>query len=376
MVKILHTADMHLDSPFTIMDASMSHARRSDLRAAFTSMMMYIKDNNIDLVLIAGDMFEHEYITKSTVNLVLGEFAKLPQCKFVIAPGNHDPYTPESVYKKTEFPKNVYIFTSPDVSMFSFDDLGVDVYGYAFTKPYMAKCPAVGRMPVSPDRINILLAHADTSSPISKYAPFTEGDISRCGYDYVALGHIHQGKEPTKVGDTYYAYSGCLEGRDYSEEGHKGALVGEIDKNEQGFSLKLKPVRFSRRRYADERLNVTGSAVVEEIIEAIQNLIVSRAYGDDTLLRLTLEGNVTPDLVISKPEIESRVRSLYSFELIDNTLPLFDQDKLKCDPTLRGSFYRMMLPKLESSSREEREIAALALRYGLSAIEGEDTVDF
>ena len=78
MVKILHTADMHLDSPFTLMDASLSHARRADLRSAFSALMMYVKDNKIDLVLIAGDMFEHEYATKETISLVVKEFEKVP----------------------------------------------------------------------------------------------------------------------------------------------------------------------------------------------------------------------------------------------------------------------------------------------------------
>lgn len=376
MVKILHTADMHLDAPFTLEDASLSEVRRGDLRTAFTALTMYVEDNDIDLVLISGDMFDSEYVTKDTVSLVVKEFGRLSKCRFVIAPGNHDPYTSSGVYKKTQFPDNVFIFTEPTMSLFAFDDIGVDVYGYAFTKPYMERNPFIGKKPMHKDRINILCAHADTSSPISKYCPVTENDIAESGFDYLAFGHIHMGKEPTKAGDSIYAYPGCLEGRDYGEPGHKGALCGSMTKDEAGFRCDLKPVRFSRRRYALERVNVSGSSTNEEICEAISGCILKKGYGEDTLLRVTLEGNVTPDLKISKKQIEREIRRLYTFDLIDNTLPLYDSERLRFDPTIKGAFFEALLPMLENGTAEEREIAAMALRYGLSAIDGADIVDF
>ena len=376
MVKILHTADMHLDSPFTLMDASLSEARRADLRSAFSALMMYVKDNDIDILLIAGDMFEHEYATKETIALAVREFEKVPECRIVISPGNHDPYTPNSVYKKCRFPENVHIFTESTMSVFSFDDIGVDVYGYAFTAPYMEHNPFIGKKPLRPERMNILCAHGDTSSPISRYCPITESDIADSGYDYAALGHIHTGKEPAKAGDTVYAYSGCLEGRDYSESGHKGALYGEFIKDENGFRYNIKPVRFSRRRYASHRLNVTGAHTSEEVAGTVARKIIDKGYGDDTLLRVILEGNVSPDLVISKARIESEIRKLYSFELIDRTLPLYDAETLKNDPTVKGAFFEALLPLLESSDPEQRETAALALRYGLGAVDNNDIIDF
>ncbi|MBR5515452.1 MAG: exonuclease SbcCD subunit D [Clostridia bacterium] len=376
MVKILHTADMHLDAPFTLEDPSLSEVRRGDLRSAFSAMMMYVKDNSIDLVLIAGDMFDSEFVSKETVSLVVKEFSKLPDCKFVISPGNHDPYTAGGVYKKTEFPDNVFIFSEPSLSYISFDDLNVDVYGYAFTSSTMERNPFTGRKPLNPNRINILLAHGDTSSPISKYCPITENDIAESGFDYIALGHIHTGKEPTKAGETCYAYPGCLEGRDYSEAGHKGALTGSFIKDENGFRYNMKAIRFSRRRYAVERLNVTGSSNNDEIAEAISKVIVKNGYGDDTLLRVTLEGNVTPELKINKKVIERQLRDLYTFDLIDNTLPLYDCEALKYDPTIKGAFFEALLPMLEKGTAEERELAAMALRYGLCAIDGTDIIDF
>ena len=173
-----------------------------------------------------------------------------------------------------------------------------------------------------------------------------------------------------------YAYCGCLEGRDYSEAGHKGALRGEFVKDENGFRYNIKPIRFSRRRYASHRLNVTGAHTAEEITEAVARKIIEKGYGDDTLLRIILEGNVSPDLVISRAGVESGIRKLYTFELIDRTLPLYDAEALKKDPTIKGAFFEALLPLLESGDPEQRETAALALRYGLAAIDNNDVIDF
>ena len=152
MIKVLHCADIHLDTPFNCPDKQKSETRRAELRGTFTSMMLYAKTNKIDIMLIAGDLFDMEFVTRETVALVLREFAANPYCRFVISPGNHDPYGEDRVYAKTDFPENVYIFENSQLCYFSFDDVGpdhdsVDVYGYAFTSPTMKFNPFAMKNP-------------------------------------------------------------------------------------------------------------------------------------------------------------------------------------------------------------------------------------
>ena len=376
MVKLLHTGDIHLDNPFTLEDVSRSEARRGELRETFSSVMNYIRANEIRLCLITGDVFDYEFATRETVSLVIREIENTPDCRFIISPGNHDPYTPNSIYAKTEFPSNAYIFRSAQMEKFEFPELGCDVYGYAFTAPFMETNPMIGVRPDDPERINILCAHGDTASPISKYCPVTERDIFDSGFDYVALGHIHNSQGIRREGNTYYAYCGCLEGRDYSESGYKGAIVGSISKENGEATVDLSQMRFSRRRYADERLNVTGASDPAEISAALTELITRENFGEDTLLRVTLEGSVSPALRVAAGDLAAVTGGLYSFELRDETLPLFDRDRLMHDNTIRGAYFRRMLPHLTHGTAEERSIAAAALRYGLGALDGADIIDF
>ena len=92
-IRILHMGDVHLDSPFSALGVDKSESRRRELRGTFTSILYLAKEKNIDLVLISGDLFDDGYATGETVELLCSQFAALPDCRFVVAPGNHDPYT-------------------------------------------------------------------------------------------------------------------------------------------------------------------------------------------------------------------------------------------------------------------------------------------
>ena len=93
MVKLLHCADIHLDTPFRSKSAERSAALRRQLRRAFSAMVEYARKENINIVLLAGDVFDTRTVTSDTVNFVKESFASAPECTFVISPGNHDPYT-------------------------------------------------------------------------------------------------------------------------------------------------------------------------------------------------------------------------------------------------------------------------------------------
>lgn len=364
MIKILHTGDVHLDSPFSSASSSVSEVRRNELRATFSSMMTYARMNGIDLILIAGDLFDNNFVSRETVALLIREFSAA-SCPVVISPGNHDALTPGSVWDKITFPDNVCIFRDENVNRFSFPHLNADVYGYAFTSKYLDHFPPAGLTPTDPERINILLAHGDMAGG-SRYAPMTKEDIAAFGADYTALGHIHNG-EKYSDDSLAYAYCGCPEGRDYGECGPKGAVVAEVDKG----SVRIHRVRFSKRIYADETLDVSGSTTVTEISDKIRRFISESHFGSEHILRVTLTGRVDPSLVISQTAAGDAGGRVFSLEIKDATSPTLDEDSVLSDPGVRGECYRLLRQMIDDSDGRDREVADAALRYAMAALSGE-----
>lgn len=376
MIKILHTGDIHLDSPFSGLDVRRAETRKNELRAAFVTMMNWAKKNEVDIILIAGDLFDSEFVTRETIGLIVREAKNCPAEIFIVA-GNHDPISDSSVYVKDGiFPENVHIFRTDKLEKVSIDRLGVDVYGYSFMSKYLYENPVIGHTVDDPEHFNILIGHADTRSADSPYCPINEDLIRAFGADYTALAHLHNAPEPRRVGDAAWAFCGCLEGRDFGECGPKGALFVEAEKEGGRPKISARRLRFSRRRYEREDLVIDGATSGEEILDMINSFIEEREYGEETLLSLTLRGRVPSTLVINVDEIASKVSGLFFFELADATSPEEERDDLLADSTVRGQFYRELEPLLSSANEDVRQIGERALRYGLAALSGENIVDF
>lgn len=373
MIKILHCADIHLDTPFNMSDINKAQIMRTELKGAFSALTTYVRIENIDIVLIAGDMFDSDFVTEETVAFVKREFELCGNCRFIISPGNHDPYTMSSVWVKYKFPDNVYIFSSPSLECFSFEEINTDVYGYAFTSKTMDFCPFSGYTSLSADKINILCGHGDMLSSDSHTCPISLKDIESCGFDYIALGHIHQSDGIVQNENRYFGYSGSLTGRDFGECGHKGAFCVEMEKKSGVFSASVRGKRFSKRRFETLDINATGVKTNSELLDLISREISEMRYGDDVALKLTISGDVSPEVTLTPKRINDFIGDkLFYVTVVDKTSPLFDFEHLKNDPTIRGVFFNSLLPDINSDDAAVRERAIRALKYGLSALSGND----
>lgn len=370
MLKILHTGDIHLDSAFSGLDSRHAEIRRNEIRASFTSMMTFARVNHIDIVLIAGDMFDGNYITQETLTLICREFERFDGPVF-IAPGNHDPASADSVWYKKIFPDNVHIFRESRLQSVDLKirEHNVCVYGYAFTEPTMDFVPFDGMHVLDPEKINLLVGHCDMFG--RGCCPATPASFDNFGADYAALGHIHNPPHPGH--DGRWCYCGCLEARAFDEIGPKGACVAEINKKGVESSVTIKKVRFSKRWYEKGELAVTGAASNAEIAEKINAYINERHYNEDILLSLSLTGVVPQSLIIDTEYLESTVKDLFYLKIDDNTLPDIDAAALEHDITITGALYRELKPSLESDDPRTREIGLRALRYALSALSGQKT---
>ena len=131
-LRFLHCSDIHLDSPFTGLTAEKSEDRRRVVRASFLRLMQYIRESNINVVLMSGDVFDTRYATNTTAEVLIREFKNCPDTDFIISPGKNDYYTDNPIYTSGRLPKNCYVFSSDTLSRFDFQDTNITVYGWAF----------------------------------------------------------------------------------------------------------------------------------------------------------------------------------------------------------------------------------------------------
>ena len=370
MIRLLHCADLHIDSPFSKYPPSVREKKREDVMSSFRAMIEYIISEKIEICLIAGDLFDSENPSDASRKEVRAGFERASGCRFFISPGNHDPYTENGVYATFNLGENVTVFNSEHIARVSLAPLEADIYGYAFTCRTMKSNPLSELRVANNGRINILLAHGDTSSAISDSCPISTSDIMECGADYVALGHLHNLPGINKINETYYGYSGCLCGRDFGELGEKGAYLCELSRENGFFTCNSVFVPFGVHKYLLEEADISGLADDESVAERLNEISKINLWAEDCSVRFKLVGRVASEYIPHKNAISAMTRGLRDVEIKNETTPDIKSCRLENDMTLRGEFFRMLLPMLESGTPEERTRAAAALRLGLCAMDG------
>lgn len=366
MIRILHCADLHLDTPFSLHTPREAERRRTELRADFTSVTLYIRTYGVQLCLISGDLFDSEVVTPETRALLEKELAACPDCQFVIAPGNHDPLGAHSPYRLLHWPAHVHVF-SPQKECVHLEDLNTDVYGFGFDGTNGRQNPLTGYPKKDASRLNILCCHGEwNGGSDSENAPFSRADLAGCGFDYVALGHIHKGTGVQREQDVFWAYPGCIEGRGFDETGEKGVLVGTLDKGAADLSF----FRISKRRYEIATCDVGGCDRMQALERA---RAVVRAYGADTALRLLLQGEVCDGLLLLPEELTDGVGAPYALEIVDQTRLTPSFTELEQSGTLKGVFYRWVQEQKQETS--DPDLLDEVLRYGLLALDDRNIAD-
>ncbi|MBQ2875680.1 MAG: metallophosphoesterase [Clostridia bacterium] len=372
ILKFLHCGDIHLDTPFAGLPPEKSEERRRGLRASFMKMMEYIRGTGINYVLISGDLFEAELATNSTAELLVREFRNCPETEFIIAPGRADHVHGNAIYESKRLPENCHVFTSETMERFDFDDHNVRIYGWGFTEPTLNANPLIDQQVDDISKINIVIGYADIDGALdSDTCPIATADLKRFGADYYAFGSRHEGGDFVSLEDSMYGYSGALESIGFDDPGIGGAKLVVVKYNGGELSIDAKNMSFGHIVFKSEKVDITGVGTSNEIINRVSRLVSDKKYGSETALRVELVGDIDPRFVVPK-NLGSDAFGLYSFELLDKTMPLFGTDYLKRDMSVKGEIFRQLLPLLKSEKEEERLVAAIAFREGLAALENRD----
>ena len=353
MIRMLHTADWHIDAPLR----EFTDLQRRELRASLLELPGKIADlcarEGCDLVLLCGDVFDGPY-TREGYEAVYRALERMAVPVF-ITPGNHDPYGENSVWAREIWPDNVYLFRKNELTTYTVEELDCCVYGAAFTSH---ECPPLlpGFHADCEERHAILMLHGDPVNPASPYNPVTAAQLRDVGVDYTALGHIHaQGSFSAGAG--ICAWPGCPMGRGFDEAGEKGVIIAELDE-----TVSARFVPLDTPRFFDLEVQLDGDP--RQALAA-----VLPAVGNDHFYRVTLTG--------SCPGLDIRA--------LDNSFPLFanlelrDRTQAHRDPwesagedTLEGVFFRKLRETRIHAGEDDRRRIDMAAKLARTLLDGQE----
>lgn len=354
MMKLLHAADFHLDSPLSGLPGAKSARRRRELREFPGRLAALAQAEKVDLALLPGDLFDGERVYPETLQALAQALEDIAVPVF-IAPGNHDYYHSRSPYAAQQWPDNVHIFTRPTLEAVELPGLNCVVHGCAFTAPRREDDPLADFATPDDGRTHLLCVHGEMGR-LGNYAPIAPGSLERSGAAYAALGHVHAAGSGT-AGKTLWAYPGCPEGRGFDELGPKGVYIVTVDANQAGIRF----VETGRRQYRVETVNVGELAAA-----------LPQGESPD-LVRLLIAGESRNPLDL--PALTAQAAPhFFHVELRDITTLPANLWARAGEDSLTGLFLREMRAQLDGAEAGEREKLLLCARFGLAALEGGEDI--
>lgn len=357
-MRFVHIADMHFDAPFTSLNSKegLGDKRRLEQRSAFKRVIDYIKENKIEYLLISGDLYEHEYVKKSTIDYIAKLFSQIPETKIFISPGNHDPYIKNSYYDTYDFGDNVYIFRNSNIERY--EDENVNIYGMAFNEFYMNESPLENIVLPYSNKPSVLLAHCDLNGSKDKeglsYNPILESKLNSIGFDYCAIGHVH--KSNLENQNRIY-YPGSTISLGFDELGNHGMIVGEVTKDK--FTKTF--IELDERNFEELRISVDSLNSKEDLIEKI----LDYAYNEMTMYKVILVGN--RNFEINTRDILRVVSQTNVMKIKDETKLNYNLEELSKQNNLKGIFIKEVLNMYEQGLCTKEEYQK-AIEIGLEAM--------
>jgi DNA repair exonuclease SbcCD nuclease subunit len=372
-MKIIHTADVHLDSKLgRYLDTAEATTRRNELLLSFNKMVEYGAEIGVDAILISGDLFDVRKISSTARDSVYSTIINNPGIVFYYLRGNHDAETFQTqvTEKYGKLPSNLKLFTD---SWTSYELMGSDGKMVVITGAELSaknNSALADSLSLDRNKLNIVMLHGQEVETAGKkdaeIIPLRE--YKDRGIDYLALGHIHQPKIEKLDGRGIYSYPGCLEGRGFDECGPRGFNLLEI--NELGINAKFVP--FARRTVFDIPVDVSDLVTSDEVIARVRENATDEGVADKDMLKIRLSGKTAIEAEFDVQYIQQSLAEDYFFvKVVDESGVFIDYESFVYDKSLKGEYVRLIQAEKEAGVLDEKE-AAQCIAMGIRLLTGEE----
>ena len=350
-MKLIHCADLHLDSPMeSNLSAERARERKNEILATFTRLVRLAAETDVAAILIAGDLFDSEHITARTQKYVTDLIAANPDLCFFYLSGNHD--RGNALKSAENRPQNLYTFEDGWTS-YTFGD--VVITG--------SERPDPDTLSLDERALNIVMLHGQERAGRSKDPDAIRmAALRNKGIDYLALGHLHDYRAVPLDARGTACYSGCLEGRGFDECGQKGYVLLET----VGGKLEHRFIPIAKRSLHTVECNVTDFASQFELEERLVETV--RDIPATDMVKVVLTGSVSADAQIDVGHLSTVLSDRFYFaKIYDKSRILIDPADYLHDISLKGEFVRRVMASNLRDEEKERVIAC-----GFRALGGEE----
>ena len=347
-MRIIHTSDIHLDSPLTTrLSADKVRERKRELVDTFRRSVEKALELGAIGYIISGDLFDSEKVTRSSLENLMAVIASVPQLTFFYLFGNHERRV--IVDSGVDIPKNLRIFDD-DWTYYKLDD--VVIAGRCETERGMFET-----LRLDGEKRNILVLHGELCDRSDRDGAIGVKEIADLPIDYIALGHYHSYSESKVSGRCTAVYSGTPEGRGFDEVGEKGIVL--INADRYGVRHEFMPT--ARRTLRIISADISGARHGLDVEKAVEN--ATRGIPNTDIVRVVLTGARAIGESVEADAVEARFKDrFYYFELKDETRVRICADDFKNDRSLKGEFIRSVIADDRLSDEEKDKVIATGLR--------------
>ena len=399
MVKLIHTADLHLDSAFrSRFTKEEAENRRQKQLMAWKELLSFAEEKKVQGILIAGDLFDSPVVSHGTMDFFLSTISEHPEISFFYLRGNHD--TENTFRYQENLPKNLFLFSEKGKKYRLNDRLllaGVE-YGTkdisfgenegATQGAGQAAEQGVGQenahgaealskseseseeeskfLKLKEEDCNILLLHGALYQGSAK-GDAVQGEegiflknLEKLPLSYIALGHIHKGGEGKLNNGALWAYPGCLQGRGFDEEGERGFLYLKVEEEKKEIRKEFIPIKQGEFRILEiELLEDEGTLACLKKIEVEME---KAGIAKEDSLRIILKGKKGLEQERNLRYLQLQLQdSVFFLEIRDECELSWNREEAMKEKSLKGEFLRVLAAADNLSKEEQEEIIALGM---------------
>lgn len=399
MVKLIHTADLHLDSAFrSRFTKEEAENRRQKQLMAWKELLSFAVEKKVQGILIAGDLFDSPVVSHGTMDFFLSTISEHPEISFFYLRGNHD--TENTFRYQENLPKNLFLFSEKGKKYRLNDRLllaGVE-YGTkdisfgenegATQGAGQAAEQGVGQenahgaealskseseseeeskfLKLKEEDCNILLLHGALyqGTPKGEAVQGEEGiflkNLEKLPLSFIALGHIHKGGEGKLNNGALWAYPGCLQGRGFDEEGERGFLYLKVEEEKKEIRKEFIPIKQGEFRILEiELLEDEGTLACLKKIEVEME---KAGIAKEDSLRIILKGKKGLEQERNLRYLQLQLQdSVFFLEIRDECELSWNREEAMKEKSLKGEFLRVLAAADNLSKEEQEEIIALGM---------------